>query len=226
MRAAESQDAHRGTVDGNSGPAQMVKPKAMALVLTLSTACNRPVVTDLPPKIYQAHGKAWTYRQSEIRTRNPMLASLHAGGNGYRERHSIESETGERIAVQDRLFALQRNGTYKKVACCEYFREQGELYSFEGRLVFVFENGREFITDCFIYPAGRPDNERKPKEDRVFGTTVYAVFDPERRVFLISEFDAGNFTLQEYQAANAGRSIESAARFAYRHRAPFICDKT
>ena len=197
----------------------------MALALMFSTACTRQVETDLPPRIYQAHGETWLYRQTEIRTRNPILAPLHAGGHGYRERHLIESKTGERIAVQDRLFALQRNGRYKKIACCEYFREQGELYNFQGRLVFVFENSREFITDCFIYPAGLPDNEQKAEKDRVFGSTVYGVFDPERRAFLISEFDAGNFSLQEYRAAGAGRSIESDAEFRYLHRAPFMCDK-
>lgn len=195
----------------------------MLLALALSTACTRQEETDLPPKTYAAHGETWIYRQTEIRTRNPILAPLHAGGNGYREDHSIESASGERIAVQDRLFALQRSGRYKKVTCCEYFREQGELYNFQGRLVFVFDNGRKFITDCFIYPAGRPDNEQKPKEDQVFGSTVYAVFDPNRRIFLISEFDAGNYTAQEYQAADAGRSIESAAQFAYVHRTPFLC---
>lgn len=203
----------------------MMKSRATALVLMLSAACTRQVETDLPPKTYQAHGKTWIYRQTEIQSTNPILAPLHAGGNGYRERHSIVDETGERIAVEDRLFALQRNGRYKKIACCEYFREQGELYNFEGRLVFEFGNARQFITDCFIYPPGRPDNERKPKEERVFGSTVYAIFDPARRIFLINAFDSGSFTSQEYKAARADRSIESDARFRYLRRAPFVCDK-
>ena len=201
-----------------------MRRRTTALLLLLCAGCSREVATELPPKSYQAHGKTWIYRQTEISTRNPLLAPLHAGGNGYREHHSIEDGRGERIAIHYRLYALQKSGSYKKVSCCEYFREQGELYNFEGRLVLEFANARKFITDCFIHPAGHPDNERRPKPDQVFGTTVYAIFDPVRRVFLIKEFDAGKFTSGEYDAAGADRSIESSALFAYQHRVPCHCD--
>jgi hypothetical protein len=200
----------------------MKRGAGLAIALLLA-ACTRESETNLPPKTYRAYGKTWIYRQTEIRTQNPILAALHAGGHGYRERHVIEDGSGERIAVEDRLYALQKDGRFRKVECCSYFREEGELYNFDGRLVFQFSNARKFITDCFIYPAGVPDNERRPAEQQVFGSTVYGEFDPARRIFLISTFDAGQFTDQDYDKSGAGRSIEVADRFYYQHRQPFHC---
>ena len=77
---------------------------------------------------------------------------------------------------------------------------------------------RDIEVDCTI-------KDKAGNDLASYTSTVYGVFDPERRAFLISEFDAGNFSLQEYRAAGAGRSIESDAEFRYLHRAPFMCDK-
>lgn len=202
------------------GPlANGVKLGAIAIAIMHCAGCSREERRQLPAKTYRAHGVQWVYRQTEIRTRNSILAALHAGGHGYREHHVIEDETGERIRVEDRLFALQRDGRYRKVRCCEYFREQGELYNFEGRLVFQFDNASEFITDCFIHPGGITDDERA----RDLDSTVYGEFDHARRIFLIDQFDAASFAIRDYKVANAGRSIESDARFRYAHRKPFQC---
>jgi hypothetical protein len=67
--------------------------------------------------------------------------------------------------------------------------------SADDRLVFIFDNARKFITDCFIYPGGRPDNELQPPEKQVYGVTVFAEFDPDANVFKISTFSAGATTI-------------------------------
>jgi hypothetical protein len=202
---------------------------AMIAVLSGAPACTDERRLDLEPQIYQAYGKTWVYRQAEIDTSNRFLAPLHAGGNGYREEHLLrvaQPTTGrdqQPIIVPNVIYALQKNGRYKQISCCQYYREQAELYNFENKLVLEFANARQFITDCFIYPSGHPDNERKPKSDQIFGTTVYGEFDPARKIFIVRTFDAGQFSSAAYKAQRADRSIASHAEFMYRHRKPFEC---
>jgi len=118
----------------------------------------------------------------------------------------------------------------KKIDCCQYFREKGELYNFDDKLVFIFGNAREFITDCFVYPSGRPDNELKPPGERVYGVTVFAELDHEGKVFKTTTFSAGdNYLPFEGRAAvlRSGRrdlTIEQSDAFLYARRKPFMCD--
>lgn len=204
----------------------------LCLVITLgglALGCTEERRVVLEPKIYQAYGKSWLYRQSEIRSSNRFLAPLHAGGNGYREEHVLELRqpaTGSDrrpIQVPEVIYALQKNGRYKKISCCRYYREQAELFNFDNKLVLEFSNAREFITDCFIYPAGRPDNERRPKPDQIYGTTVYGEFVPERGIFIVRTFHAGEYADSDFKAQRADRSIEAWSQFMYRHRKPFDC---
>jgi hypothetical protein len=95
--------------------------------------------------------------------------------------------------------------------------------------VFIFDNARKLITDCFIYPGGRPDNEFQPQEKQIYGVTVFAEFDPEAHVFKISTFSAGdNNLLFEYRAAELriGRhlTIPEDNAFLYARRKPFMCE--
>jgi hypothetical protein len=90
-------------------------------------------------------------------------------------------------------------------------------------------NAREFITDCFIYPNGRPNNELAPPENRTYGVTVFAEFDPSRNIFKTTTFSAGdNYLPFEYRAAalRSGRrdlTAEQNAAFSYARRKPFMC---
>ena len=116
----------------------------------------------------------------------------------------------------------------KQIECCQYFREQGDLYNIGDKLVFIFDNAREFITDCFIYPSGRPDNELAPPEKRVYGVTVFAEFDPIKNIFKTTTFSAGdNYLPFEYRAAvlRSGRWLtrEQTEAFYYARRKPFMC---
>jgi hypothetical protein len=200
-------------------------------VVTLLTACSR---TELKRdnQIYKAYGDTWVYSKTEIHKRYLALYSPHGWfgvRNGHQERHLIRNSAGKTISIPDNLYALQRDGTLKKIECCQYFRESGDLYNIDDRLVFIFDNARKFITDCFIYPAGRPDNELRPPEQQVYGVTVFAEFDPEANAFKISTFFAGdNYLPFEYRAAElrTGRqlSIPEHNAFLYARRKPFICD--
>ena len=200
-------------------------------VVTLLTACDSTELKQ-DDQIYKAYGDTWVYSKTEIHTRYLALNSPHGWfgvRNGHQERHLIRNSAGGTISIPDNLYALQRDGTLKKIECCQYFREKGDLYNIDDRLVFIFDNARKFITDCFIYPGGRPDNELQPPEKQIYGVTVFAEFDPEAKVFNISTFSAGdNYLPFEYRAAElrTGRhlTIPEHYAFLYARRKPFMCE--
>jgi hypothetical protein len=211
------------------------RPSAALLafaVVTLLTACSR-TERKRDDQIYKAYGDTWVYSKSEITTRYLGLYSPHGlfgMRNGYQERHLIRNSAGNTISIPDNLYALQRDGTLQKIECCQYFRESGDLYNIDDRLVFIFDNAREFITDCFIYPAGHPDNELQPPEKRIYGVRVFAEFDPETNFFKVSTFSAGdNYLPFEYRVARlrTGRqhlTIREHYAFLYARRKPFMCE--
>jgi hypothetical protein len=152
--------------------------------------------------------------------------------HGYEEQHFLTNPAGGTIPAHERIYALQKDGAYKNIPCCKYFREEAEIYNFDNKLVLVFSNAREFITDCFIHPAGRPNNEFEPDPgNRVYGITVYAEFDPEKKIFKVSAFNAGDAAADDHRAAeeSLGRqkgrlSIAESVYVAYSKRRSFMCD--
>jgi hypothetical protein len=207
--------------------------RALSFLFALLAACSTTTETKRDPQVFRAYGDTWVYSKTEISTEYIALDSPHGlfgPRNGYKERHVVTNTAGRQISVPDNLYALQRDGSLKKISCCEYFREQGDLYNFDDRLVFVFDNAREFITDCFIYPARHPDNELKPPRERIYGVTVFAEFDPQSLRFIARSFAAGdNYAPFEYVAAilRSGRrdlTIAQSYAFSYARRKPFLCE--
>jgi hypothetical protein len=201
--------------------------------VALLAACPSTTETKQGDRIYQAYGDTWVYSKTEISTRYLALDSPHGilgERNRYRERHIIRNSAGRAISIADNLYALQRDGTLKKIECCQYFREKGDLYNIGDGLVFIFDNARGFVTDCFIYPSGHPNNEFEPPEKRIYGVTVFAEFDPETNVFKTRTFNAGdNYLPFEYRAAllRSGRrdlTDQQHYAFLYARRKPFMCE--
>jgi hypothetical protein len=218
--------------NGALGRAWLRRPGAALLAFaaaTLLAACGRTEVKR-DDQIYKAYGDTWVYSKSEITTRyfDPPHG-LPGVQNRYEERHLMRNSAGKTISITDNLYALQRDGTLKKIECCQRFRASGDLYNIDNKLVFIFDNARKLITDCFIYPAGRPDNELQPPENQVFGVTVFAEFDPGTSTFKTITFSAGdNYQPFEYRAAElrTGRqlSIPETYAFSYARRKPFMCE--
>jgi hypothetical protein len=209
------------------------KPLLFPTLLVLAACSASETETKRPDKIYQAYGDRWIYSKTEIRKQYLGFASPHGiigMRNAYRETHVITNSAGSKISIPENLYALQKDGSMKQIECCQYFREQGDLYNIGDKLVFIFDNAREFITDCFIYPSGRPDNELAPPGKRVYGVTVFAEFDPIKNIFKSTTFSAGdNYLPFEYRAAvlRSGRgdlTIEQHEAFSYARRKPFMCD--
>jgi hypothetical protein len=185
---------------------------------------------ELPLQTYRAYGQTWTYAKVEINTQYLGLFSGHGligTRNAYREIHTLTDASGTKIDVADRLYALQRDGRYRKITCCAYFRERADLYEFDGRLVLVFSNARRFITDCFIHPAGRPGDEVEPDRGKRIGyIKVYAAFDPATETFKVDQFeDSLTDTDVKAEEARFGRQllIPEHEALAWRYRQPFRC---
>jgi hypothetical protein len=108
------------------------RPSAALLafaVITLLTACSEVTEEKMDDQIAKAHGDTWVYSKTEIETRYRVLFSPHGlfgYRNAYQERHLIRNSVGKTISISDNLYALQRNGTLKKIECCQYFREKGD----------------------------------------------------------------------------------------------------
>lgn len=207
----------------------------VAAIAVLPALTRSEYRRELPVQTYLAYDQAWTYAKVEINTQYPGLFSGHGligTRNAYREIHTLTDASGARIDVADRLYALQRDGSYKKIVCCAYFRERADLYGIDGRLVLVFANARRFITDCFIYPAGRPNDEFEPDPgERITYVRVYAEFDTASRTFKVAHFEDSltdaDIKAEKHRLKHRfGRhlSIAEHEALAYRHRQPFRCD--
>src|SRR5215468_10834419 len=206
------------------------KPLLFPTLLVLAACSTRETKRD--DKIYQAYGDTWIYSKTEFNKQYLGFNSPHGIiglRNAYWETHVITNSAGRKISIPENLYALQKDGSMKQIECCQYFREKGDLYNFGDKLVFIFDNAREFITDCFIYPSGRPDNELAPPEKRVYGVTVFAEFDPSGNIFKTTTFSAGDNDLSlEYRAAILRSKrflnwMEKHAAFSYARRKPFMC---
>ncbi len=207
----------------------------LPLLALLVTGCGSTTERREPDKLYRAYGDTWIYSKTEFRTQYLGLNSPHGivgMRNAHRESHVVTDSAGKKISIPDNLHALQRDGTFKKIECCEYFREIGDLYNIDGKLVFIFDNARRYITDCFIHPARKPENEFEPDPGkRIFGVTVFAELDLKDRVFRVSTFSAGDYPEDEYWSYERDRGyakgrmpMTGSMAFLYSKRKPFMCD--
>jgi hypothetical protein len=205
------------------------------LFVLLATGCSTTRESKEPDRLLHAYGDAWVYSKSEFNTEYLGLNSPHGiigTRNAYRETHLVTNSAGKKISVAENLYALQRDGSLKKIVCCEYFREKGDLYDIDGKLVFIFDNARRYITDCFIHPAGKPENEFEPdRGNRIYGVTVFAEFDPKDDKFKASTFNAGDYPAEAYWAyerdkgyGKARMPITGNMAFLYSKRKAFMCD--
>ena len=203
------------------------------VLLVLSACVSHKERT--PDKTYKAYDQTWKYYAIKTRRKYPGLFSSHGlmgMRNTYRVEHYLVSASGESIPLHQRIYALQKNGTYKKIQCCKFFRESAEVYNFGNRIVLVLNNARKYITDCFIYPAGKPNNEfEKDPGKRIFGVTVFGEFNPKDKIFRVRSFDASAYKASAYWAYERKKGYQRARlpmkltyQFLYSKRKPFLCN--
>src|SRR5215475_12926365 len=120
--------------------ASRAEAPAFPTLLVLAACSTRETKRD--DKIYQAYGDTWIYSKTEINKQYLGFPSPHGiigVRNAYRETHVITNSAGRKISIPENLYALQKDGSMKQIECCQYFREQGDLYNIGDKLVFIFD---------------------------------------------------------------------------------------
>lgn len=172
---------------------------------------------------FHAYGQEWKYTSIEHRSQSWGLFT----GHGYigqvdrvRQEITLETESGGKIDVADRLYALQKDGVYKKVECCYNFDTLATVGEIEERLFIQFLQKRSNVTNCSV---GAPGND----EDRLL-TRFFGEFDAEKGVFYVRSVADNNENLENIMGPNwkllmQKESIEETRKRQYRYRIPFIC---
>jgi len=201
----------------------------IALVALTSCASEIDIVNS--QREYRAYGQSWKYLSVSHHSRTMELFTTH----GYigevdrvRQEIIIETENGEKIPAHDRLYALQMDGTYKKTECCYDANTIASVYSVNEKLFIYFLQRKINVTDCFVYPTGRPDDEKKPPMEQVNWIDFFGEFDPVKKLFYIRSFYKG-MDLAAAMGSNwkellAKESIEDVRKRQYLNRAPFVCN--
>jgi hypothetical protein len=192
------------------------------------SACAQVELRPSPEREYHAYGKTWKYTTVERYEKTWGFFSTH-GIWGMKE--DIEqfvyliNGNGEKVAVHEKLYALQQDGSYRKIECCSTILTQAEVLNFDQKLIVTFDQTRAKTTDCFAYPPGYPEDEKEPNlSKRKLYVTLFGEFDPHEKIFRVREFFPGASD-QEFRAKLGPRPthVETQA-FVYSKRKPFACD--
>jgi hypothetical protein len=200
----------------------------VGVALLCLPACAEMRETPSKELEYRAYGKTWRYYTIERYTKSLGFNTSH-GLIGDREKLEqsvyLLTEEGEKIPVHERIYALQKDGSYRKVECCANPSIQASVYDFDNKLILNFEQSRKNVTDCLIYPTGYPDNEKEPDPmKRKKYATLFGEFDPNEKVFRVREF-LPDFSSAEFRQKLGTRpTTEQTVRFFYLNRRPFICN--
>jgi hypothetical protein len=210
------------------GVIAVVRSLITASALLFLSACAEIRESRSTQAQYQAYGKTWSYYTVERYTKSWGVDTPH-GIMGWRERLEqfvyLTTDDGERIPVHERIYALQRDGSYKKVECCNSVLIQAAVRNFDNKLIVYFKQTRENTTDCFVYPEGHPDDEKEPEpKNRYRYVQLFGEFDPQMNVFRVHDF-LPSFSREEFRKTVGYRAnSEQTEAFFYSNRRPFICD--
>lgn len=205
----------------------------LAIAAGLLTACTDNKIDFTEKNEYHAYGKTWKYSTIEHHSRRWEFFTTHGVmGNVDRIEQDIflETEGGNKIPVHDRLYALQKDGSYRKVKCCDDSSTLANIYSVNDKLFVFFLQRKGNVTDCFVYPADQPDYEKLPPEKQINWIEFFGEFDPEAGVFHVNSFFAGGIDWAAEMGPNwkqiwATESLASYTIRTYLHRTPFSCAK-
>lgn len=205
----------------------------LLLTLGVLAACTQRFNITGEDRQYYAYGKVWRYTTVEHRSTGLELFTTHGFvGPVDRVQQDVVLETagGEKILVHDRLYALQKDRSYKKINCCDNFSTLANVYAVDGKLFVYFLQRKKNVTDCFVYPAGQPDNEKFPPEKQINWIEFFGEFDPAGGIFHVNSFFAGGIDWAAEMGPNwkqilAKESLADSRKRIYLHRVHFDCDR-
>ena len=190
-------------------------------LLGLSTGCMFTTAgresPDGKPRNLHAYGKQWTLDVTVRFDSQWYLAPLILDrAERAKSLLYLRSDDGREIPLHDRIFALQRDGSYRKVACCApYMALEEPVVEIEDKLIF-FMDGRQALQIADASPLPLP-----PVTDCF----------KDMRVQFIGEFDPGSerITVKEFFSGATGAERRDAGgpfgryRLMYEHRRAFSC---
>jgi len=196
-------------------------------VLTVLAACRSVENTEIPALEYSAYGKKWKYFSVEHYIRDWGFDSAHRMF-GLKESNKqdvyLVNDSGQKLDVGKHIVALQRDGSYRAVNCCDSLRTRAKVHNFDGKLVLMMEQKAAETTDCIVYPPGRPDDASRPIGERINYAVLFGEFDQEAQLFRIREFFPGGISDEAYKKAlDDNPSQAQIDRFFYENRTPFMC---
>jgi len=201
------------------------------VIIGMLTSCTERHDREVVNQQYSAYGKTWRYTSVEHNSRGWEIFTTH-GYIGQVERVQqeifLQQKQGERIPVHDRLFALQKDGTYKKINCCDSVNTLATLHNLNGKLLVHFLQKKESATDCFVFPAGQQDNEKLQSGKQINWIDFFGEFDPVTGIFRVNSIFPGNIDWAAEMGANwkqtwAEESIDDTIKRQFLHRIPFDC---
>src|SRR6266852_2287343 len=110
----------------------------VGLVLVCVSACAEMWETPSKEVQYRAYSRTWVYSTVERYTKSWGFNTPH-GILGIREKLEefvyLVSDQGEKIPVHERIYALQKDNTYKKVECCSTALTHAAVYNVDNKLI-------------------------------------------------------------------------------------------
>lgn len=205
----------------------------LAIAAGILTACADNKIDFTEESEYHAYGKTWKYSTIEHHSRRWEFFTTHGvmGNVDLIDQDVfLEADGGERIPVHDRLYALQKDGSFRKINCCDDSSTVANVYSVNDKLFVFFLQRKESVTNCFVYPAGQPDNEKLPPGKQINWIEFFGEFDPGSGVFRVNSFFAGDVDWAAETGPNwkqlwAKESLADYRKRIYLHRTSFNCAK-
>lgn len=203
---------------------------AAGLLAPLCAACSftvpgKEIVST--EQVLHAYGKTWKLVTTHRFDTEYYFFGITGGGTERtKEFLYLDKQDGSRINLNERVYALQRDGSYKKVEnCCGSYGPTGQpLLDFDDKLFFNLLAKNDQITDCFVHPAYAPDNDQRPPDKRLTIIDFWGEFDPVSERVLLNQFFPGADEKAEQRPTS--RTMREHYQFLYAHRRPFGCKGT
>ena len=176
------------------------------------------------PRQLHAYGQTWRLVHTTRFDHRLWFFGAAVGGDEQpKDLLYLYLEDSTKIGLHERIFALQRDGSYKKVDCCSTYGGLEEpVFSVDEKLIFYMKARRQDVTDCHAYPPYAPDNEERPPEKQLSDTFFFGEFDPASKRVLLREFFPG--AKERDDREKPVRTMREYQQFMYENRKPFTCD--
>lgn len=212
-----------------SKPMRRLRSLTLLFVWALFSGCSSYTTTS-PTLHYSAYGEKWAYYYIDRYSSHVALISPHGFLGPVEEQYRsvfLIPEKGEPILVNERIYALQRDGTFRKVRCCDSVSTMANVYTFDNIMFIHFLQKPKEVTDCYVHPANQANYLSLPEDKRIEWVDFFGEFDLATMRFLVHDFFPGiDMTNDDHDKQwYAKASLEEFTKHSYTWRKPFNCNQ-